>query len=107
MYERPSASRTRSPRPDRTKKGSPPTEANERTGEDTPPGIKRRARRKRAEDRTDFGTFEGVAILENRPLLREPSRRGSGVVGEHEVGAGADDPGEDLEDDPTLLDPAF
>ena len=39
MYERPSTSRTRAPLPDSTKNGSPPTDAKERTGEETPPGI--------------------------------------------------------------------
>jgi hypothetical protein len=47
-YERPSASRTRAPRADATKKGSPPTDAKERTGELTPPGIRAFARRKSA-----------------------------------------------------------
>jgi hypothetical protein len=44
----------RAPRPRDTKKGSPPTDANERTGELTPPGMTFRARRKSAAERTVF-----------------------------------------------------
>jgi hypothetical protein len=60
MYERPSASRTREPRAAATKKGSPPTDAKDRTGELTPPGMTRRARRKRADERAADGSFRAL-----------------------------------------------
>ena len=46
MYSLPSASHSREPSARSTKKGSPPTPRNARTGEFTPPGVTSQARRK-------------------------------------------------------------
>ena len=50
MYRWPSASQMRAPSALRMKRGVPPTALNARTGEFTPPGIRRCARAKSSSD---------------------------------------------------------
>src|SRR5262245_63903002 len=71
-----------------TKNGSPSTALNERTGEDTPPGIAARARSKRS-----LTSLEPLG-----DLARE--------VGDHEVGAGALDRRQVLERDRVAVEPS-
>src|SRR6266540_2464763 len=91
------------------KNGSPPTEANDRTGEETPPGMRFRARRKSAAERLPATLDFGLATLyssERQRTIRQPFRGLARVVRQNEVRAGAEDPGQDLTDDPLLVHPA-
>src|SRR4051812_1881195 len=90
MYSRPSTSTTREPLPLATKYGVPPTERKARTGEFTPPGMMREARRKSSSFVTNSPEHVGE-------LGRE--------VGEDDVGAGTLDGGDVLEGDGLTVDP--
>src|SRR5664279_381340 len=85
-YPFPSASIRVAPRPFFTQNGWPPTDANERTGDDTPPGMRFFARAKRASDwivlrrrfrtgraKPAFDAFIGNSYFLRRGLLRNPS----------------------------------
>src|SRR5204862_4243308 len=103
----PSASVSREPRPRATKKGSPPTDENDRTGEETPPGMSSAARRKRAADRRaatpGFGlrTFDSS---EGQRAFRDPAGGVLRVVRQNEIRARPEDAGQDLGDDLLLVD---
>ena len=73
--------------------GSPPTDANERTGESTPPGIERRARANQCA--FDVDAAAGSAAGSTTELFGQLG----GEVGQHEVGAGTLDHGELFEGD--------
>src|SRR6266540_4884495 len=65
------------------KNGSPPTEANDRTGEETPPGMRFRARRKSAAERLPATLDFGLATLdssERQRTIRQPFRGLARVV---------------------------
>src|SRR5215471_5256029 len=65
MYSLPSASKRWQPSPRAMKMGLPPTLRNARTGEFTPPGMRSRARWKRASDLSVF-----IVVVTRRFALR-------------------------------------
>src|SRR5687768_27776 len=83
----------RAPSPLRMKSGVPPTALNARTGELTPPGMRRRARANSCSDWVMAGSGR-------------PAHEVLGVVGEDHVGPRAGDGGERLLHDARLVDPA-
>src|SRR5688572_10716913 len=104
MYSRPSTSQTRAPRARSMKRGKPPTARNARTGEFTPPGIRRTAR----------ANSSALALVAVSGLMRLPfpqgspeqSRRVSGKVRQYEIGARPSDAEEHLHHHTLLVDPS-
>src|ERR1700728_2000940 len=89
------------PSPDTTVYGVPPTEAKERTGESTPPGITRRARSNHSALVLDAGgTGSGPASATER------LGHLSGEVGQDEIGPGPLEDGQLLERDGLPVDEA-
>src|ERR1700760_2850687 len=90
MYSRPSSSVTRAPRPLRMKTGVPPTAPNARTGEFTPPGIRRVERSKRSRLRSYIVVSRGIEARERARCGGDVGRvEEGGNHGEH-VGARGD-----------------
>src|SRR5437870_10943051 len=69
MYSFPSTSQIRTPSPRATKKGSPPTLRNARTGELTPPGMRFLASAKSLDEREVIGTQK----TSNPPTPKAPA----------------------------------
>src|SRR5215831_8205073 len=84
--------------------GVPPTAWNARTGEFTPPGIRRCARANSSSDWVMAAFLPGFGRLGRR--RSGPANEILRVVGQDHVGAGAADGGERLLDDALLVHPA-
>src|SRR5580704_11659147 len=100
MYRVPSASKTYGPSPRTTVYGVPPTEAKDRTGESTPPGMTRCARanhsafdagaasttdrlghlcREIGQDEIGSGPLQGHELFECNGRTVDPTSRGGGL----------------------------